>query len=151
MCNCTYFFTLCSWIYIWFICIVFGIICNIILLFYILFEQILFTACPKKECLFFNMNMRQTNSVIKKILAGNWWLPVDVKGSNSFKRCLDMAERGAINDIKANFPGYFIRYKSTLEALLKHSVEQLSGSCGIWISGTPRCGKNFRFFIYKSY
>lgn len=45
--------------------------------------------------------------------------------------------------IKEDYPGYYLRYKSTFECMLKHDLNELTGSCGIWISGPLRCEKDY--------
>lgn len=70
-------------------------------------------------------------------------LPTVAKASDVFKRCTDLAQSGDLESIKMDYPGYYIRYKSSFESMLKFDINELNGSCGIWIDGPPRCGKNY--------
>ncbi|GBL84689.1 hypothetical protein AVEN_271394-1 [Araneus ventricosus] len=71
-------------------------------------------------------------------------LPVVQRGGNAFKNVLTAAESGNIADIKENYPGLFIRYKTNILSSVKFRVEELSESCGVWICGPPRCEKDSR-------
>lgn len=70
-------------------------------------------------------------------------VPHIVKSCDAFKRCISLAETGNLEQIKMDYPGHFLRYKSCLQSMLKFDLTELSGSCGIWIDGPPRCGKDF--------
>lgn len=47
-------------------------------------------------------------------------VPEDPKKNNHFKRCIDLAENGRMSQLKEEYPGHYLRYKSTFECLLKH-------------------------------
>lgn len=70
-------------------------------------------------------------------------LPTIVKSSDVFKECISRAENGLLTSVKRDFPGVYLRYKSTLHSLRTFTVDELENSCGIWICGPPRCGKDY--------
>lgn len=70
-------------------------------------------------------------------------LPSTGRGGGRFKDVLASAEAGDIESIKNSDPGLYIRYKKTLESLRLFDSTDLKGSCGCWISGPPRCGKDY--------
>lgn len=54
-----------------------------------------------------------------------------------------MAENGEMERIKSDYPDYYLRFKRTLQSLLNFDITELSGSCGVWICGPPRCGEDY--------
>ncbi|AXL65897.1 replication-associated protein [Spinybacked orbweaver circular virus 1] len=70
-------------------------------------------------------------------------LPRSKSGGGAFKDVLLKAESGNIADIKEEYPGLFIRYKTNILSSVKFRVEELKSSCGVWICGPPRCGKDY--------
>lgn len=67
-----------------------------------------------------------------------------ISGStNKFKDAINLAERGAVSEIKSLYPGLYLRYKNTLESLVLCDSDELVNSCGVWICGPPRCGKDY--------
>ncbi|GBN01785.1 Replication-associated protein [Araneus ventricosus] len=65
-------------------------------------------------------------------------LPRSKSGGSVFKD-----ESGDIASIKENHPGIFLRYKTNIVSSIKFRTEELSESCGVWITGPPRCGKDY--------
>lgn len=65
------------------------------------------------------------------------------KGCNKFKEVISLAKSGKITEIEDNHPGLYLRYKRTLETLKEFDKSELNGSCGVWINGPPRSGKDF--------
>ncbi|KAF8789569.1 Replication-associated protein like [Argiope bruennichi] len=63
-------------------------------------------------------------------------------GGSAFKDVLSKAESGDITSIKEEHPGIFIRYKTNILSSIKFRTEELTNSCGVWICGPPRCGKD---------
>lgn len=62
---------------------------------------------------------------------------------DKFSRSIRLAEEGNLEEVKEDLPGIYLRHKSTLESLAQYDTEDLDNSCGIWISGPPRSGKDF--------
>lgn len=78
-------------------------------------------------------------------------LPAGPKAADSFKRVITLAKDGNLEQVmQQEYPGYYLRYKSILELQLKFDISELSGSCGIWINGTPRCGKDYAARTFDS-
>nr|QWY79447.1 MAG: replication-associated protein [Cressdnaviricota sp.] len=69
--------------------------------------------------------------------------PVTGRGGGAFAHVLQQAERGSIASIKDTYPGIYLRYKKTLESLRVIDAAELGESCGIWLYGPPRSGKDF--------
>nr|QTE03550.1 MAG: replication-associated protein [Phylloscopus fuscatus CRESS-DNA-virus sp.] len=69
-------------------------------------------------------------------------LPEVSCGGDRFRAILVSAENGAIESVKRDYPALYIRYKTTLHSLAKYDVTELDNSCGVWICGPPRCGKD---------
>lgn len=69
-------------------------------------------------------------------------LPRTTVGSNKFAAVLVAAENGDISTIKDHHPGIYLRYKTNILSSIKFDVEELDSSCGVWIAGPPRCGKD---------
>lgn len=68
---------------------------------------------------------------------------------NRWKRNLDLAKAGKIDEIDADIQ---MRYFSTIEKLAaKHAppAENLEDVCGLWIYGTSGCGKSR--YVWKTY
>lgn len=70
-------------------------------------------------------------------------LPASKSGGGAFADCLSKAEEGDIAAIKAEYPGIYLRYKANIHSSVKFRTTELSNSCGVWICGPPRCGKDF--------
>lgn len=70
-------------------------------------------------------------------------LPTTTGRASVFGDALAKAESGDIDAIKTLYPGVYIRYKANILSSIKFSVEQLDSSCGVWICGPPRCGKDY--------
>nr|QTZ83216.1 MAG: replication-associated protein [Aegithalos caudatus CRESS-DNA-virus sp.] len=69
-------------------------------------------------------------------------LPRVKSGGSAFKAVLEQAQEGNIAAIKEQYPGIYIRYKTNIESSVRFRAEELNGSCGVWICGPPRCGKD---------
>ncbi|GIY51557.1 replication-associated protein [Caerostris darwini] len=69
-------------------------------------------------------------------------LPTIKQSSNPFKDVLNAAERGEISTIKEEYPALYLRYKTNILSSVKFRINELNGSCGVWICGPPRCGKD---------
>ncbi|UOK21044.1 replication associated protein [Chifec virus UA13_110] len=70
-------------------------------------------------------------------------LPKVTSGGGAFKASILAAEKGDLASVKDAYPGVYLRYKKTLESLRSVSSVELSGSCGFWLCGPPRSGKDF--------
>lgn len=70
-------------------------------------------------------------------------LPRSKSGGSAFKDVLTKAESGDIPGIKEEYPGIFLRYKTNILSSVKFRTEELTSSCGVWICGPPRCGKDW--------
>lgn len=70
-------------------------------------------------------------------------LPSTTGRVDKFRDLLDKAEAGKISDIKADYPGLYIRYKNTLQSALICDTTELNNSCGVWLYGPPRSGKDY--------
>lgn len=68
----------------------------------------------------------------------------------SFADVIAKAKDGKIEDVEAEHPGIYLRYKKTLESLISCNNVNLAESCGVWICGPPRCGKDFAVRNLKS-
>lgn len=77
-------------------------------------------------------------------------LPTVSGRASKFGDLLAKAERGEIDALKAEYPGQYIRYKANILSSMQFSTDQLSNSCGVWISGPPRTGKDFSVRKLKS-
>lgn len=66
-----------------------------------------------------------------------------VAGNSKFSHAVKSAEKGDLSSVKENDPGIYLRYKATLESLRKFDVTELETSCGYWLVGPPRSGKDF--------
>ncbi|GFR18562.1 replication-associated protein [Trichonephila clavata] len=69
-------------------------------------------------------------------------LPSIKRGGGAFKDVLVAAERGEISKIKEEYPGLYIRYKTNILSSIAFRTDELENSCGVWICGPPRCGKD---------
>lgn len=69
-------------------------------------------------------------------------LPRSKSGGSAFKDVLTKAEHGDIAGIKEEYPGIFLRYKTNIISCVTFRTEELTNSCGVWICGPPRCGKD---------
>nr|QTE03483.1 MAG: replication-associated protein [Ficedula mugimaki CRESS-DNA-virus sp.] len=70
-------------------------------------------------------------------------LPSSTGRADKFGDILRKAEAGEIAEIKEAYPGMYLRYKATILSSLKCDVTELDGSCGVWINGPPRSGKDY--------
>ncbi|AXL65905.1 replication-associated protein [Cybaeus spider associated circular virus 1] len=70
-------------------------------------------------------------------------LPSATGNNSAFKQVLAFAKKGEISAIEDEHPGIYIRYKRTLESLAVYNTSELENSCGVWIHGPPRCGKDY--------
>lgn len=70
-------------------------------------------------------------------------LPTTTGRIDKFSDVLAKASVGDIDGIKADYPGIYLRYKANIHSSIKFSTDQLESSCGVWICGPPRCGKDF--------
>lgn len=66
-----------------------------------------------------------------------------VGGSNAFANVLNLAKKGDLRACQEEYPGLYLRYKRNLESVMVFSVTELTNSCGVWINGPPRCGKDY--------
>lgn len=69
-------------------------------------------------------------------------LPRVERRVNPFADVLSAAERGDLSSIKEKHPGLYLRYKANICSSLRFRTQELADSCGIWICGPPRCGKD---------
>ncbi|AXL65901.1 replication-associated protein [Golden silk orbweaver associated circular virus 1] len=60
-----------------------------------------------------------------------------------FGDILHLAESGNITCIKDTYPGVYLRYKATLLSSLVCNTTDLKNSCGVWLCGPPRSGKDY--------
>ncbi|GFQ90390.1 replication-associated protein [Trichonephila clavata] len=60
-----------------------------------------------------------------------------------FGDVLNLAESGQIGAIKEAYPGVYLRYKATLLSSLVCNTTDLKNSCGVWLCGPPRSGKDY--------
>lgn len=60
-----------------------------------------------------------------------------------FSSVITAARENRIQSIETDYPGVFLRYKKTLESLALFRSTDLTGSCGVWICGPPRSGKDY--------
>ncbi|AXL65903.1 replication-associated protein [Longjawed orbweaver circular virus 1] len=70
-------------------------------------------------------------------------LPVVSSGGSVFADALAKAKAGDFDSIEENHPGVFLRYRGTLLSCFKYNVVELLNSCGVWICGPPRSGKDY--------
>lgn len=70
-------------------------------------------------------------------------LPAAAERSDKFTSVIRLAETGELEELKQLYPGIFVRYKRTLESLLRYTDDELVDSCRVWICGPPRCGKDY--------
>lgn len=70
-------------------------------------------------------------------------LPSPTDAAGPFKSAISLAKEGKIDEVADVYPGIYLRYKRTLESMLKFSDTDLSRSCGYWLYGPPRCGKDY--------
>lgn len=70
-------------------------------------------------------------------------LPKDTTSGGPFARALQLARENKLHEVEQTQPGIFLRYKNTLESLITFRTSEMNNSCGIWIYGPPRCGKDF--------
>lgn len=70
-------------------------------------------------------------------------LPADSRGAGGFKDLLDKASKGEIAAIKEAYPGHYLRYKAAIFSSIEFDTSPLENSCGVWICGPPRCGKDY--------
>nr|QTE03549.1 MAG: replication-associated protein [Phylloscopus fuscatus CRESS-DNA-virus sp.] len=77
-------------------------------------------------------------------------LPKTAKGSNHFASAIELAKQNRLHEVEQTHPGIYLRYKQTLESLLTIHTPEMNNSCGIWIYGPPRCGKDFAVHQSKS-
>lgn len=70
-------------------------------------------------------------------------LPADERKPNCFRDVLLKAECGDIAGIKAEYPGIYLRYKANILSSQQFNREPLDNSCGVWICGPPRIGKDY--------
>ncbi|KAG8174952.1 hypothetical protein JTE90_002474 [Oedothorax gibbosus] len=72
----------------------------------------------------------------------NYYQERSQHGTGCYER-LEAARANRIKDIETSYPGVYLRYKKTLESLATHRSTDLEVSCGTWICGPPRCGKDY--------
>lgn len=77
-------------------------------------------------------------------------LPTCVSSSDKFKESINLARAGRLDDVAKNYPGLFLRYKRSLETCVRFTNVELDNSCGVWIQGPPRCGKDYSVRQLKS-
>nr|QTE03386.1 MAG: replication-associated protein [Luscinia calliope CRESS-DNA-virus sp.] len=70
-------------------------------------------------------------------------LPSTGRGGGIFADAIKQAENGDIDTVKSSHPGLYLRYKKTLESLRRVNTDELNDSCGIWMFGPPRSGKDY--------
>ncbi|AXF50876.1 replication-associated protein [Panicum ecklonii-associated virus] len=69
--------------------------------------------------------------------------PVEERsGANAYAEAIAFAEAGDLESVKQFHPGTFLRYKRTLEGLIKYDCVELDAPCGYWIYGKPGSGKD---------
>lgn len=78
-------------------------------------------------------------------------LPDAASTDNKFKRILTLAAAGDITAIKEDYPGDFLRYKKSIESSILYNNVELDDSCGYWIVGPPRCGKDYAVRKFGNY
>ncbi|GBO42314.1 hypothetical protein AVEN_266193-1, partial [Araneus ventricosus] len=69
-------------------------------------------------------------------------LPDSQHRSDAFAAILASAEEGDVESIKRYYPGRYIRYKGNILSSVTFRTSDLENSCGVWICGPPRCGKD---------
>ncbi|AFS65297.1 replication-associated protein [Dragonfly circularisvirus] len=69
--------------------------------------------------------------------------PSSGPATSPFALAIAAATDGRLDDVKSTHPGIYLRYKKTLESLQKFRSDDLDGSCGVWICGPPRIGKDY--------
>lgn len=70
-------------------------------------------------------------------------LPTVTGRATGFADLLAKAQRGEIGAIKRDHPGLYIRYKANILSSIEFDVSPLKNSCGVWIGGKPRTGKDY--------
>nr|QTE03316.1 MAG: replication-associated protein [Periparus ater Circoviridae sp.] len=70
-------------------------------------------------------------------------LPKCNGGDNAFRKAIELAEKGELDAIKENYSGIYLRYKKTIDCLRRFNTDELMNSCGVWINGPPRIGKDY--------
>lgn len=73
----------------------------------------------------------------------NGSLPTTTGRSGGLGDLLAKAKEGDITYIEANYPGMFLRYKAAILSSIEFDTSQLNNSCGVWICGPPRSGKDY--------
>ncbi|UOK21040.1 replication associated protein [Chifec virus UA13_115] len=61
----------------------------------------------------------------------------------AFRAVVSAAKRGDLKSIENDHPGLYLRYKAVLSTLRELPVDDLDGSCGFWLCGPPRTGKDY--------
>lgn len=69
-------------------------------------------------------------------------LPANAGRNNSHADVLRLAKEGNIAEIQETYPGMFLRYRNSILSTVEFRKEELNSSCGVWICGPPRCGKD---------
>lgn len=69
-------------------------------------------------------------------------LPESTARSNVFADVLDLAKKGDVGTIQDLYPGMYLRYRSNILSSVEFGAKELNNSCGVWICGPPRCGKD---------
>lgn len=70
-------------------------------------------------------------------------LPPPRAANLGFPEAVELAKAGDYAAMLDKCPGLYVRYKANFEALRVMDTTELSDSCGVWISGPPRCGKDY--------
>ncbi|GBN60472.1 Replication-associated protein, partial [Araneus ventricosus] len=69
-------------------------------------------------------------------------LPDSQHKSNAFAAVLAAAEEGDVDAIKRDYPGLYLRYQKNILSSVAFRTRELENSCGVWICGPPRRGKD---------
>lgn len=59
------------------------------------------------------------------------------------RAALRLARAGLTERLADEHPGLWLRYKRNLESMREFRCAELADSCGVWVSGPPRCGKDY--------
>lgn len=77
-------------------------------------------------------------------------IPTTTGRPTQFGDVLRKAANGEITSIKEEHPGIYLRYKATLLSEISFTTTELSNSCGVWLVGPPRSGKDYAVRQLKS-